>query len=278
MFCTQCGTQLDQGKNFCKNCGARVAQAATPESGHGAAIDPIETAAAAGLSETPSRRAQATSIALPRDTGANKKLIVVAAGIAVIVLAVTGVYFATDLFKPSASSTPPRVAEPMTQTTEAPPLPSFEDTKDPGPAADNSAAAKPPLPFEPTPPTAEPSKPSLESPTKPVQRADIPPAPTQSQMQRAGQDAPAQGRAARSQPPVPSSRSGGAAAGIYETRRATSVYEEPSASAKTVASIPQGTRVNVVSSSGDWLEVHSKRGNPPGFIRRDDAAFIEKSN
>jgi|SRR5687768_10677123 hypothetical protein len=276
MFCTQCGTQLDQGKNFCKNCGARVSQATAASSG--AALDPIEPTATATPSETSSRRAVAMTPTPARESGGNNRLIIGAAGVAVIVLAATGVYFGTDLFKPPASATPPRVAEPMTQTTEAPPLPSFEDTKDPGPAADNSAAVKPPLPFEPAPPTAEPSKPSLESPPKPVQRADIPPAPTQSQMQRAGQDAPAQGRAARSQPPVPSSRSGGAAAGIYETRRATSVYEEPSASAKTVASIPQGTRVNVVSSSGDWLEVHSKRGNPPGFIRRDDAAFIEKSN
>jgi hypothetical protein len=44
-----------------------------------------------------------------------------------------------------------------------------------------------------------------------------------------------------------------------------------------VANIPGGVRVNVVSASGDWLEVHSRRGNPPGFIRRDDAQFIESS-
>jgi len=32
-----------------------------------------------------------------------------------------------------------------------------------------------------------------------------------------------------------------------------------------------------VNAKGDWLEVHSRRGNPPGFIRREDAAFLEKS-
>ncbi|MGH7853545.1 MAG: SH3 domain-containing protein [Candidatus Binatia bacterium] len=215
-------------------------------------------------------------VSQPRETGDSNKLIIVVAGFAAIVLAATGVYFGTDLLKPSASPTASRVAEPMTQTTEAPPLPSFEDTKDPGPTADNSAPpVNPPLPFEPAPPIAEARKPPTESPSKPAPRAGMPPTPSQSQVQRAGQDAP--GRAARPQAPIPASR-GGAAAGIYETRRATTVYEEPSASAKTVASIPPGTRVNVVSSSGDWLEVHSKRGNPPGFIRRDDAAFIEKSN
>jgi hypothetical protein len=208
-----------------------------------------------------------------RETGGNNNLIIVAAGIAVIVLAAAGVYFGTDLLKPLDRPAPARVAEPMTQSTEAPPLPSFEDAKDPGIAPDSSAASvNPPLQ-----PKFEAPQVPLESPAKPAPRADLPPAPTPSQIQRAGQDAPAPGRAARSQPTVPASR-GGAAAGIYETRRTTSVHEEPSASAKTVASIPQGTRVTVVSSSGDWLEVHSKRGNPPGFIRRDDAAFIEKSN
>ncbi len=25
MFCTQCGNQIDTGKNFCRKCGAKVA-------------------------------------------------------------------------------------------------------------------------------------------------------------------------------------------------------------------------------------------------------------
>jgi hypothetical protein len=47
---------------------------------------------------------------------------------------------------------------------------------------------------------------------------------------------------------------------------------------RTVATIPQGTRVTVVEDNGEWLEVQSKSGNPPGFIRRADATFAEKSN
>jgi hypothetical protein len=67
-----------------------------------------------------------------------------------------------------------------------------------------------------------------------------------------------------------------AATGTYETLRDTSVFESPSGSAKVVASIPRGVRVNVVGSTGSWLEVRSKSGKPPGYIRRGDATFVER--
>jgi septal ring factor EnvC (AmiA/AmiB activator) len=60
----------------------------------------------------------------------------------------------------------------------------------------------------------------------------------------------------------------------YQTVRSTSVFEEPSASSQKVGSIPNGTKVRVVGSTGDWLEVRSKQGRPPGFIRRDDAILM----
>lgn len=59
--------------------------------------------------------------------------------------------------------------------------------------------------------------------------------------------------------------------GVYETTQATSVYESPSSTARVISQIARGTRINVVSSAGDWLEVRSNRGNPPGFVRSDDA-------
>ncbi|MGE5305209.1 MAG: SH3 domain-containing protein [Alphaproteobacteria bacterium] len=77
-------------------------------------------------------------------------------------------------------------------------------------------------------------------------------------------------------PPPPPRRA--AAPGTYETVRATSVYEEPSGSARVLSKIPKGTRVEVVRSTGDWLEVRSKHGNPPGFVRLDDAMFMSPSN
>ena len=61
---------------------------------------------------------------------------------------------------------------------------------------------------------------------------------------------------------------------FYETIRSTSVFEEPSASSRKVGSIPNGTKVRVVGSTGDWLEVRSKSGRPPGFIRQDDAVLM----
>ena len=60
---------------------------------------------------------------------------------------------------------------------------------------------------------------------------------------------------------------------LYETVRSTSVFEEPSSSSRKLGTIPNGIRVRVVGSSGDWLEVHSKQGRPPGFIRKEDAVL-----
>lgn len=76
--------------------------------------------------------------------------------------------------------------------------------------------------------------------------------------------------------PAPARR--GAEPGSYETVRATTVHQEPVNSSKVVSQIDKGTLVNVVRSSGDWLEVRSKHGNPPGFIRRDDAILVSRAN
>jgi TolA-binding protein len=62
--------------------------------------------------------------------------------------------------------------------------------------------------------------------------------------------------------------------GVYQTTRRTSVYEEPSAASRVIVQIEPGTRINVIGSSGAWLEVRSKRGNPPGFVRSTDARPI----
>jgi len=78
-------------------------------------------------------------------------------------------------------------------------------------------------------------------------------------------------------PPIASARRA-AEAGIYETLKATTVYETPSGSSRVLSQIAKGTRVNVTRSVGDWLEVVSKHGNPPGFIRRDDAVYAGKAN
>jgi len=86
-------------------------------------------------------------------------------------------------------------------------------------------------------------------------------------------------RAASSQSypaPLPTTRR--TEAGVYETVRETSVYDNPSSQARVISQIRGGTRINVVNPRGEWLEVHSKHGNPPGYVRSADARPITRSN
>ncbi|MGH7773542.1 MAG: hypothetical protein ACREQA_15060 [Candidatus Binatia bacterium] len=59
--------------------------------------------------------------------------------------------------------------------------------------------------------------------------------------------------------------------GEYEVLQPTPVYSEPREESQTVASISPGAKVNVVDVKGDWLEVRSKHGRPPGFIKKGSA-------
>lgn len=73
--------------------------------------------------------------------------------------------------------------------------------------------------------------------------------------------------------PVPSSPPG-----EYRTIRSTVVFAEPKTDSERVTMLDPGTRVMVVGSKGDWLEVRSRHGRPPGFIRRDNAMFIKNAD
>jgi hypothetical protein len=66
-----------------------------------------------------------------------------------------------------------------------------------------------------------------------------------------------------------------ASPGVYETARATNVYDHPARSARVITRVSGGTRINVVRGDGEWLEVVSKRGNPPGYILRADVRAAE---
>jgi cell division protein FtsL len=66
--------------------------------------------------------------------------------------------------------------------------------------------------------------------------------------------------------------------GVYEVIRATTVREEPSGSARRITDINKGTKITVVRTVGDWLEVRSKQGNPPGYVRLDDAILVSRAN
>lgn len=78
------------------------------------------------------------------------------------------------------------------------------------------------------------------------------------------------------QPSVPPRRPVESA--TYEIVRDTAVLERPSSSAREVALIQRGTTINVVGAQGDWLEVRSKYGKPPGFVRREDAILKQAQN
>jgi hypothetical protein len=62
--------------------------------------------------------------------------------------------------------------------------------------------------------------------------------------------------------------------GTFQTVRPTQVFSEPSEDSALVASIAKGVRLNVVDSREGWLEIRSKHGRPPGFIRRDEAVRV----
>jgi Skp family chaperone for outer membrane proteins len=69
-----------------------------------------------------------------------------------------------------------------------------------------------------------------------------------------------------------------AQSGVYETLRATEVHERPAQSSRVISRIGSRTRINVVGGDGEWLEIVSKRGNPPGFVLRADARAVSASN
>jgi hypothetical protein len=87
-------------------------------------------------------------------------------------------------------------------------------------------------------------------------------------------------RTADSLPPQPSTAPSRrtAEAGTYETLRQTTVYEEPTNSARPLAQIGKGTEVTVVRSVGEWVEVRSKHGKPPGYIRSEEVRSLSRAN
>jgi predicted nucleic acid-binding Zn-ribbon protein len=63
-------------------------------------------------------------------------------------------------------------------------------------------------------------------------------------------------------------------AGTYEITRPSRVYAAPNELSQLIGEIEPGVRVNVVNTRDGWLEIHSKHGRPPGFIRREVATRI----
>jgi predicted nucleic acid-binding Zn-ribbon protein len=66
--------------------------------------------------------------------------------------------------------------------------------------------------------------------------------------------------------------------GTFKTTRSTQIYSGPSENSALIASVGPGMKINVVSSHDGWLEIRSKHGRPPGFIRQEAAERIERLN
>jgi chromosome segregation ATPase len=74
--------------------------------------------------------------------------------------------------------------------------------------------------------------------------------------------------------PKPQTKPAPSLRGTFETIRATQVYGGPSENAPLIANIGPGMKLNVVGSSDGWLEIRSRHGRPPGFIRQEAAVRI----
>jgi chromosome segregation ATPase len=73
---------------------------------------------------------------------------------------------------------------------------------------------------------------------------------------------------------IPQTKSASRLRGTFETVRPTRVYGGPSENSPLIANIGPGMKLNVVDSNNGWLEVRSKHGRPPGFIRQEAAVRI----
>jgi regulator of replication initiation timing len=62
--------------------------------------------------------------------------------------------------------------------------------------------------------------------------------------------------------------------GTYETIRTTQVYTGPSENSALIGSIGPKTKLNVINVNKGWLEIRSRHGRPPGFIRQEAAVRI----
>ena len=63
--------------------------------------------------------------------------------------------------------------------------------------------------------------------------------------------------------------------GLYQTIQPGRVYNGPNENSELIADLPAGVKLNVVSVKNGWLEVRSKHGRPPGFIRQESATRVE---
>ena len=269
MFCTQCGNQIDTGKNFCGKCGAKVAKPAqpTPDS----SPSDLETQPSEPVIESrtptvsvPNRIRDVEAMAAPMrhsGGGLGKPAIIIAGVIVVLIMLGAGVYFGTDLLRQAPQQQavvdaplPPPAAPEVPQAETAPPPSETKEGDLWEPIQPAPAGPQPPV-------QVEPRAPAPPAPAQPVAPNEALPPPTGGSRDR--------GELNRPVPAPPAQARLTPSAGTYETIRSTTVFAQPSTSSKIVSNIDRGIRVNVVASNAEWLELRSRFGNPPGYIRRE---------
>jgi septal ring factor EnvC (AmiA/AmiB activator) len=155
-----------------------------------------------------------------------------------IALAVGGTLLAIWSMQGSDPTTTANALPVVQQDKTSPPAPARAPELEP---ANREAAAKPETPVENQ--VAAPAVTEKVPPAKPVEVAKL-------------------------QQPV---------AGTYEITQSSRVYTAPSELAQQMGEIEPGVRVNVVNSKNGWLEIHSKHGRPPGFIRKEGARVLAQN-
>jgi len=65
--------------------------------------------------------------------------------------------------------------------------------------------------------------------------------------------------------------------GKFKIVRATAVYSGPTEKSALITRIEPGIKINVVDSRDGWLEIRSKYGRPPGFVREETAVKIDQN-
>ena len=72
---------------------------------------------------------------------------------------------------------------------------------------------------------------------------------------------------------VPAARSTARSGARYEVVRSTRVFSQPNDRSSPLARVEAGMEINVIGARDEWLEVRSRHGRPPGFIKRDTAVM-----
>ena len=265
MVCSRCGAQVAPVDNFCRNCGVRLSQSAgitaADASSRTERGQPINTAASSSRAKSVPSGARRDAALPPAHERKGTHSTTIFFGLVFLIAIAAGVYFGTDLLREPGKprqfgADAPGAGEPVDNS----PTP-FAQSPEPSPSAPLESSEQHPNVVSRPRPDTEASEPS----------------PRKAPLQTDEQQSKGTARSAKVPASAPTSRRA-SGAGAYETRDSTPLFELPSSSARVVANIPAGTRVEVVSSKGEWLEVHSRRGNPPGFIRRQDAKFLEKTD